>query len=529
MNPLLLKDAYKVSHPDQYPPGTEYVYVNTTARKSRMKGVDEVVVFGIQYLILEYLIDQYNNNFFYRPAEEVLDEIIDFHTKFFGKPVNLDRYRALHDLGYLPLRIKALPEGTRCPVGVPFMTIENTDRRFFWLANAIETLTQTVIWNMVTAATISDRYRRMLDTYAKETGDEDFVPFQGHNFSMRGMSSVETGMTTDMAHLLSFVGSDTLPGAYGLRKYYSEDDFYGSGDEELLACSVNATEHSVMCAGGENDELETFRRLIEDVYPSGIVSIVSDTWNYWDVLTKILPALKDKILAREGRCVCRPDSGIPERIICGYRVKDVDVLPSTISKWMEINATDDDMCDALRTIDGRVFDLHGRELSEVEVKGSIRLLDEVFGSTVNEKGYKVLNPKIGLIYGDAIYYERAETICKLLKEMGYASTNVCLGIGSWTFQMNTRDTFGIACKATWAQVNGVGRELFKDPVTDDGTKKSARGLLCVYRDSSGKLRLKDQCTRAEEQESLLNTVFEDGELYDFQYYTDIRQRLADTR
>lgn len=529
MNPFLLADAYKVSHPEQYPEGTEFVYSNTTARKSRMPGVNEVVVFGIQYLVLEYLVEQFDSEFFGRGEYEVVDqELGSFFKAYFGKEPNLERYRALHRLGYLPLRVKALPEGTRCPIGVPFMTIENTLPEFYWLTNAIETLTQTVIWNMITAATISDQYRRMLDKFAAETGDESFVPFQGHNFSMRGMSSVESGATTDMGHLLSFVGSDTLPGAYYMRKYYSMGSLYGSEDEGLLSCSVPASEHATICAGGKEDELETFRRLIEDVYPTGIVSIVSDTWNFWDVLTKILPALKEKILAREGRCVIRPDSGIPERIICGYRVKDVDVLPSTISKWMEINATDDDQCDALRTLDGRVFDLHGKELTENEVKGAIRLLDEVFGSTVNEKGYKVLNPKVGLIYGDAIYYKRAENICQLLKDMGYASTNVCLGIGSWTFQMNTRDTFGIACKATWAQVNGVGRELFKDPITDDGTKKSARGLLCVYHDGE-RLRLKDRCTREEEESSLMHTVFEDGVVPYLMDYREIRERMAATR
>ena len=528
MNPFLLADAYKVSHPEQYPEGTEYVYSNTTARTSRIKGVNEVVVFGIQYLIERYLIEEFNENFFNVPEGRAIGELTEFHRAYFGKEPNMERYRRLHKLGFLPIHIKALPEGTRCPIGVPFMTITNTLPEFYWLTNFVETLTQTVIWNMITAATIADRYRRMLDRYAKETGDESFVQFQGHNFSMRGMSSVESGMTTDMGHLLSFVGSDTLPGAYGLRKWYSYNDEYGSEDGELVSCSVSASEHAVVSAGGMDNELETFRRLIEDVYPTGIVSIVSDTWNYWDVLTKILPALKDKILARDGKLVVRPDSGAPERIICGYRVKDVDVLPSTISKWMEINNTDDDMCDALRTIDGRVFDLHGKELSEVEVKGSIRLLDEVFGHTVNEKGYKVLNPKIGLIYGDAIYYERAETICKLLKEMGYASTNVVYGIGSYSYQMNSRDTLGIACKATWAQVKGVPRELFKDPITDDGTKKSARGLLCVYNDGE-RLKLKDSCTPEEEERSLLRTVFKNGIAKNRQDYPEIRRWLWLTR
>lgn len=257
INPFLLTDAYKISHPEQYPPGTEYVYSNVTPRSSRLEGVNSIVVFGLQYFIKEYLIDQFNDNFFNRDKQEVLDELQSFFDEYFGRDsVDVTKYGDLHDLGYLPLRIKALPEGTRCPIGVAFCTIENTDPKFYWLTNFIETLSQTIIWNPITSATIAADYKRILTKYNTETvGNTDFVPFQAHNFSMRGMSSLESGLTTDAGHLLSFVGSDTIPGNLFVKKYY------GAGDprkrppvfpEGMISTSVPATEHAVACVGGMN-------------------------------------------------------------------------------------------------------------------------------------------------------------------------------------------------------------------------------------------------------------------------------------
>ncbi|MAT51111.1 MAG: nicotinate phosphoribosyltransferase [Porticoccaceae bacterium] len=517
MNPILLADAYKISHPEQYPDNTEYVYSNTTARKSRIDGVDHVVVFGIQYLTKEYLVDRFERDFFRRPKDDVLQELDDFFVSFFGPgAVDVSRYGDLHDVGYLPLEIKCLPEGTRCPIGVPFMTIVNTNPKFYWLTNAIETLVQNVIWNPITAATIADRYRQLLDKYADMTSDSPgFVDFQGHNFSMRGMSSPESSMTTDGGHLLSFNGSDTLPGTWFVNEYY------GPNDGVLIGTSVPATEHSVMSAGGCEDERETFRMLIQDVYPSGIVSIVSDTWDLWKVLTEIAPSLRKEIEARDGRTVFRPDSGDPVKIVCGYNVKMHASLPESREQW---EAFYEDGYDAVFTPDGQYLDEHGKVLSMNEVKGCVQILDEQFGSTINSKGYKELNPKVGLIYGDSITYERAEQICKELADKGYASTNVIYGIGSFTFQYNTRDTFSIACKATWVQIDGEGREIFKDPVTDDGTKKSAKGLLQVYRDTDGTICLRDCVSKSEEEETILETVFLDGQAF-METFGTIRKRL----
>lgn len=529
---ILLTDAYKISHPEQYPDGTEYVYSNITPRSSRITGVNEVVVFGLQYFIKEYLINDFNENFFGRQWSEVETELTRFFGLYFGpEKVDLQIYKDLHELGYLPLRIKALPEGTRCPVGVPFATIVNTDPRFGWLTNAIETLSQNTVWNPLTSATIAARYRDLLDEYAAETSDNpEFVDFQGHNFSMRGMSSLESAVTTDAGHLLSFRGSDTLPGFLFMEDYYGADP-----TTDLISCSVPATEHAVACAAGKEDERETFRRLIQDVYPSGIVSLVSDTWNLWNVLTEIAPSLRDEIEARDGKVVFRPDSGDPVKIVCGYFVKRIDETaekfveklssPSYQLQMFNTYHESGERHDAVLTSDGYYLDENGRSLSLPEVEGCIKLLDSYFGSTVNSKGYRELNPKVGLIYGDSITFDRCERICKQLKAKGYASTNVVFGIGSFTYQYNTRDTFSIACKATWAQVKGVGRDIFKDPITDDGTKKSACGRLLVERDDTGTLVLRDQVSADEEKGGELQTVFEDGALLIDHDLSGIRWRL----
>lgn len=529
---ILLTDAYKISHPEQYPDGTEYVYSNITPRSSRITGVNEVVVFGLQYFIKGYLINDFKENFFGRQWSEVETELTRFFGLYFGpEKVDLQIYKDLHELGYLPLRIKALPEGTRCPVGVPFATIVNTDPRFGWLTNAIETLSQNTVWNPLTSATIAARYRDLLDEYAAETSDNpEFVDFQGHNFSMRGMSSLESAVTTDAGHLLSFRGSDTLPGFLFMEDYYGADPA-----TDLISCSVPATEHAIVCAAGKGDERETFRRLIQDVYPSGIVSLVSDTWNLWKVLTEIAPSLRDEIEARDGKVVFRPDSGDPVKIVCGYFVKRIDETEEAFIKKLSSPSYQLQMFntyhehgerhDAVLTSDGYYLDENGRRLSLAEVEGCIKLLDSYFGSTVNGKGYRELNPKVGLIYGDSITFDRCERICKQLKAKGYASTNVVFGIGSFTYQYNTRDTFSIACKATWAQVKGVGRDIFKDPITDDGTKKSACGRLLVERDETGTLVLRDQVSADEEKGGELQTVFEDGALLIDHDLSGIRWRL----
>ena len=479
MNPLLLTDGYKLGHKEQYPEGTTLVYSNWTPRKSRIDGIDKVVFFGLQYFIKEYIIKRFNEDFFNQPKDEVVAEYKKYVDHYLGIDYDVSHIAALHELGYLPIEIKALPEGSEVPIRVPMFILVNTKPEYFWLTNYLETLLSSIIWQPCTSASIAKQYQKILMQFATETDKEnvEFITWQGHDFSMRGMSGTESAISSGMGHALSFSGSDTLPVAKAFENYYKADV-----TKDLVIGSVNATEHSVMCAGSKDDEIGTFRRLLE-TYPAGILSVVSDTWDLWKVLTEYLPKLKAEILDRDGKLVIRPDSGDPVDIICG--------------------------CD---------------HENPTVAKGVIELLWDEFGGTINAQGYKVLNPKIGAIYGDSITIDRATQICERLKEKGFASTNVVLGIGSFTYQYNTRDTFGFAMKATYVEVKGEGREIFKDPITDDGTKKSAKGLIQLFK-KNGEIVLKDQATPEEEKQGLLQTVFKDGNLLIDESLSAIRERV----
>ncbi|RZJ71264.1 nicotinate phosphoribosyltransferase [Flavobacterium sp.] len=480
MNPLLLTDGYKLDHRRQYPNGTTLVYSNWTPRKSRHENIGEVVFFGLQYFLKKYVIDDFNANFFGKPKEEVLAKYTRRVNNYLGENlVGIDHVGDLHDLGYIPMVFKALPEGSKVPLRVPMFTLYNTLPEFFWLTNYFETLLSAVIWLPCNSATIAGEYRKILDKYAAETSSQPgFVDWQGHDFSMRGMGGIEASITSSAGHLLYFMGTDTIPAIDFLEEFYNADS-----DTELIGGSVAATEHSVMCMGTTEGEFETFQRLVTEVYPKGIVSIVSDTWDLWKVLTDYLPKLKDTIVSREGKVVIRPDSGDPADIICGSP--------------------------------------NGK--NENEKKGVIELLWEVFGGSTNDKGFKELVPQIGAIYGDSITPERAIQICERLKTKGFASTNIVFGIGSFTYQYNTRDTFGFAMKATYGEVNGEGRAIFKDPITDDGTKKSAKGLMKITLEN-GIFTLHDNVSWEEEKTGELKEVFRDGKILIDQKLSEIRQR-----
>ncbi len=485
MNPLLLTDGYKTGHHQQYPKGTTLVYSNFTPRSNKYapKGCDKVVSFG-QQMIMKQIHEAFQNEFFSKPKDEVCGEMQRELSMYLGTEYDVTHFEKLHDLGYLPIAVKGIEEGTLVPIKVPVLTIYNTLPEFYWVTNYLETIISNLLWKPMTSATIAHTYRKVLTKWQEITDAEKgwFVDWQGHDFSMRGMDSVEATIASGLGHLTSFSGTDSLPAIYGARKFYGEDGFVGG--------SVNATEHSVMCSFGKEDEVGTFRHLLK-TFPTGILSVVSDTWNLWDVCTKHVVELKQEILSRDGKLVIRPDSGNPVDILCG------------------------------RPYDGK---------TEAERKGVIELLWDVFGGTINEQGYKVLDSHIGAIYGDSITLDRANEICRKLEVKGFASTNVVLGIGSFTYQYNTRDTFGFAMKATYVEINGEGREIFKDPITDDGTKKSATGLLSVNYiigeyDDKPSLFLMDKCSWGDEDMGELKTIYKDGEFYNETTLTEIKNRL----
>lgn len=474
INPLLYVDFYKVNHHAMYPENMGYLYSNFTPRKSKMGGVDAVVVFGVQYLVKEYLVKSFNVNFFNRDWESVSQE----YCRHTGLDKNkIGHIKALHELGYLPIELKSLKEGTLCPVGVPCITINNTHEQFAWLVNYLETLLSTVLWKAMTSATIANEFRKLAEMYSmKTTGSIEGVQWQCHDFSMRGMSSIESAIVSGMGHLTSFTGTDTVPAIYALESYYNATG--------LIGASVPASEHSVATANStKDDEVKTFERLL-NIFPEGILSLVSDTWNLWDVLDKYLPAIKSQIMSRDGKLVIRPDSGNPADIICG---------------------DENGMCESAKL-------------------GVIEKLWNTFGGVINDKGYKVLDSHIGCIYGDGINIDRAKEIFERLEKKGFASSNIVLGVGSYTYQFNTRDTFGFAMKATYCEVNGEPREMYKDPITDDGTKKSKKGLLKVY-ENEGSIAVKDSCTREEESESVLETVFIDSKMTYETNLDEIRNRI----
>jgi nicotinamide phosphoribosyltransferase len=268
------------------------------------------------------------------------------------------------------------------------------------------------------------------------------------------------------------------------------EQYYGA--QGVIGVSVPATEHSVMCMGMQDSEIDTFRRLITELYPSGIVSIVSDTWDFWQVITVFAKTLKPQILSRQpnalglAKVVFRPDSGDPVKIICGD--------PSAPA-------------------------------GSPAFKGAVECLWDIFGGSLSATGHRQLHERVGLIYGDSITLARAEAILMQLEKKGFASSNIVLGIGSYTYQFSTRDSFGFAMKATWGQVQGKGRNLFKDPVTDSGVKRSAKGLLRVEAADNGFALFNEQSSE-QECAGLLQVVFEDGQAGFEQSLDDVRARLT---
>ncbi|AAP96260.1 nicotinamide phosphoribosyl transferase [[Haemophilus] ducreyi 35000HP] len=478
--PSLLCDFYKTSHRIMYPECSQIIYSTFTPRSNEQAPyLTQVVSFGFQAFIIKYLIHYFNDNFFSRDKHDVVTEYSAFIEKTLQLEDTGEHIAKLHELGYLPIRIKAIPEGKTVAIKVPVMTIENTHSDFFWLTNYLETLINVSLWQPMTSASIAFAYRTALIKFANETCDnQEHVPFQSHDFSMRGMSSLESAETSGAGHLTSFLGTDTIPALSFVEAYY--------GSSSLIGTSIPASEHSVMSSHGV-DELSTFRYLMAK-FPHNMLSIVSDTTDFWHNITVNLPLLKQEIIARpeNARLVIRPDSGNFFAIICGDPTAD----------------------------------------TEHERKGLIECLWDIFGGTVNQKGYKVINPHIGAIYGDGVTYEKMFKILEGLQAKGFASSNIVFGVGAQTYQRNTRDTLGFALKATSITINGEEKSIFKNPKTDDGFKKSQKGRVKVLsRDT-----YVDGLTSADDfSDDLLELLFEDGKLLRQTDFDEIRQNLLVSR
>ena len=549
-NSLYLSDGYKVGHKAMLAPGTTRLYGTWIPRsvKYAPKGVTKIVSFG-QQLVWKWLHDEFEENFFFTeernsrdmtPVHIMKEKALQFAkdmSLYLGQPYDGKHFEELWDLGYLPIKIKALPEGIETNPNIPHMTFINTVDGFAWLPLYLETPVSALAWKPSTAATIAKLYRRQAEKWVAETDLANMwlVDFMCHDFSARGLDPMSQYLI-GLGHATSFKGSDTLP-VIPASRY-----FYGIKEDEMPIFSVNTSEHSVSTTKiftvGEQQMIADWLQL----FPKGILSIVADTFDLWKLITEYLPANKDAIMARDGKLVIRPDSGDPVNIICGKGSWDYYQDWKTYNKFAS---------------EGKIKE---KLVSESEFKGVIELLWDIFGGTVNDQGYKVLDPHIGAIYGDSITPERQVQIYERLSAKGFAATNIVLGVGSFTYQYNTRDTLGFAAKGAWFEVeetkieNVLDKEgyhledvitktsynIYKDPITDDGTKKSLKGLLKVYYDGSmetyatlGKpadgtqkpIIVKTECTPEEENQGILQVIYEDGIFHNQTTLNEVRSLL----
>lgn len=551
MNPLFATDFYKPSHADQYNQNSEVIFSNFTPRSDKLfphfsDDDHRVVVVGTQGVAINFLVEYWNDQFFKKTKTEVIGEYVGELNLSLGIPVEkirTEHIEALHDLGYLPLELRSLPEGSLAPVQVPVYTIHNTDPRFFWLTNYFETALSAETWKVMNNATIAYQYFKLCKGFSDETCDTaDHLMFQCHDFSFRGLSGIADAYKNGFGHLTSFYGTDTIPAIRYARRYYGMQG-------QFVAGSIPASEHSVATTnigaiiknllkdpnfkGATLDELRYAAELVflekysTEIYPNGLCSYVSDSYDYWAVILAMLPELKDEIMAREGKLVIRPDSGDPIRIIAGYVIEEFASERAFYEKGSFALKTevayfkDTDRYVLLDTVGD-----DDKDISYHEAVGTIECLWDTFGGHLNSKGYRVLDSHIGLIYGDSITVERAKAIMQRLKEKGYASSNIVFGIGSYTYNYSTRDSLGFACKATASIIAGEEILVTKEPKTDM-KKKSANGFLKVITDKNDVYKLVDGLSLADiqDEDNELKIIFRNGKLYRNTTLTEIRERL----
>lgn len=579
INPIFLTDSYKLSHIKFTSKGVQTIYSNFTPRftdylADKFKSFDGGIVwFGCQAALQKIFVEYWEDGFFKRDKDEVIGEAKKLLSRYIGMD-DFKHFEDLHDLGYLPVLVKALPEGCIISKGVPCLTITNTHPDYQWLPNYLESVLSAEFWKPMTTATIGRALKRLVvDASIETTGSAEGADFQLHDFSFRGQSGIESGAASGAGFLLSTMGTDNIPSIAFLEHYYHADV-----EKDEIAYSVPAGEHSVTTLGiqieakniqwdaisnniyipDEVNLLELAERnyvgYVISQFPTGIVSYVADSYDYFGFLTKTLPAMKDLIEGRDGKFVVRGDSGDPVEIIAGISIDDFTYAPtleiaafdafsakmdslvgfedrqvvSTIFKFQgSIFKTEHVIrCDKFGVVNScEITSLNLYELT-VQEKGTIAHLFDVFGGHVNNKGYIELSEKIGMIYGDGINESRLTEIFKRLKAAGFATTNVVFGVGSYTLNMLSRDDLGTAVKATSATVKGERLAIYKDPKTDT-SKKSARGLLKVQQRADGTLELLDNVTPDEEWEGMLDVVFEDGLFYNQLTYNDVLDNMKE--
>lgn len=464
-NFFLHTDSYKPSHFTMYPEATTKVYSYV---ESRGGDLENTVFFGLQFLV-ERL-----NDFF--PTMDDVEEAKVFYEAH-GEPFNYAGAKQLVELGYFPLEIKAVKEGTVIPTRNILVSITNTHPDFAWLPSFLETILLNATWYPTTVASYSKACKNLIEQAYDATASEASkagIPFALHDFGFRGTSSIETAGIGATAHLVNFLGSDTVVANIYAKKFY---------DCDMAGYSVPAAEHSVITSWGKDGEQAAYENIIEK-FPSGVVSVVSDSYDIYHAIDHIYGVeLKEKILSRDGVFVIRPDSGDPIKVLCGTSDRHVS-----------------DDIDAIR-----------------EAKGILQLLWERFGGTVNEKGFRVLNDKVRVLQGDGINIDSLGDILVALEQNGWSVENMVFGMGGKLLQDHNRDTMRFACKCSYVEIDGHGLEVYKAPKTDMG-KVSKKGIMSLIKRDGAY-----QTVQGEHNGDLLETVYRNGVVLRHQTLSEIRE------
>ncbi len=519
-------DGYKISHKFMLAPNTTRLYGTWIPRslKHGPKGAKKIVSFG-QQLVVKWLHHEFEENFFqskirktYVPGasawkpEQLKKESLRFvkdMSLYLNLPYDGKHFEELWDLGYLPIEIQSLPEGIETNPNIPHMTFINTVDGFAWLTLYLETFISSLAWKAPTSATIALQYKKKCYEYVMKTDPENawLIPWLCHDFSARGLDPYSQ-IASGLGHATCFLGSDTLPVIPSARFFYNEPQ------DQVCIGSVNASEHSVSTTKiftvGEKQMIIDWLKAL----PEGIFSMVCDTFSTWQFIEYLKdPEIKDLVVNRKGKLVVRPDSGDPVDIICGLK-GDLYIHEGNYR-----------------------ISPSGNKSSQDEKKGVIELLADIFGYTINEQGYKVLPPYIGAIYGDSINLERQESMYERLDAKGFAATNIVLGVGSFTYQYNTRDTLGYCAKAAWFEIkdgeNIKQLDIYKDPETDRdpitglSTKKSLKGMQFAYYNESNEVCVKSQVNEIEaySSDNLLKTIYKNGVFSNQTTLTQIRENI----
>jgi len=459
-NIILNTDSYKASHWLQYPPNTETVFSYIESRGGKY---DRTVFFGLQMFLKEYLSKPI--------TQEMIDEA-DVFFKAHGEPFNRADWEYIlseYD-GYLPVRVRAVKEGTLVPTSNILVSVENTDPRLYWLTSYIETALLRAVWYPTTVATNSWSTKQTIRKYLEETADPEAMEglkFKLHDFGARGVSSLESAGIGGASHLINFMGSDTISGALYAMKYYNT--------EEMVSFSVPAGEHSSITTWRKERETAAYKNMLKQFggkYP--IVSVVSDSYDIYNAVENIWGGeLKEDVIQCGSMLVIRPDSGDPATVV-----------------------------------------------SKIAM-----LLDSTFGSTVNTKGYKILN-NVRILQGDGITEESIRDILATLRGYGFSSDNAVFGQGGALLQQVNRDTQKFAMKASAAFIDGEWVDVFKDPITDSG-KRSKKGRITLYRESDGNMftgRIDD----AKGAKDLMRTVYFNGRITQEYTFEEVREQVEAT-